>query len=335
MSTQLKIIFGMKLIVDSLNSELWNSDLSLQRLKQNFEKGRIAHAYLFQGTDDIALGRAVEEFAGALLDVEGHVQIAQHPDLFALRPANKMRQISAEVTRELIRNVNQSPLKARRKVAIVYDVDRMHISAANAFLKTLEEPPADTIILLTTTRPYRLLPTIRSRCFHIRLPQQVEAITHLEWRDWLDAYQLWLEKVENKPSRKEQIGDYIFSTYGLICGFAQVLENISKEQLKLAKEQISEHWTEEEVIAFETGLSKGIRTKLFREIAQATHTFAKHSNANDHARKKILPLVIKELECVVGLLEVNFNEENALECFLMKSLKLWSWALPKPGSGTS
>lgn len=311
----------MKLIVDSLNSELWTSDSGLRRLKRNFEEGRLAHAYLFQGTDDIALNRVVEEFAGALLGVD---ESAQHPDLFAVRPANKMRQISAEVTRELIRNLNQSPLKAQRKVAIVYDVDRMHVAAANAFLKTLEEPSADTIILLTTTRPYRLLPTIRSRCFHIRLSQRVESLTHPEWREWLDAYQLWLEKVEYKPSRKEQIGDYIFSTYGLISSFAQVLENISKEQLKLAQEQISEHWTEEEVIAFETGLSKGVRTKLFREIAEVTHAFARQSSENEHARKRVLPLVIRELEYVVGLLEVNYSEENALECFLMKSLKLWS-----------
>src|SRR5688572_12142214 len=68
----------------------------------------------------------------------------QHPDCHALRPAGKMRQISAETTRNLISKVQVSGSVSQRKVAIIHEADRMNVAAANVFLKTLEEPPAHT-----------------------------------------------------------------------------------------------------------------------------------------------------------------------------------------------
>ena len=74
------------------------------------------------------------------------------------------------LTRELITKVQVTPAVAPCKVAIIHEVDRMNTAAANVFLKTLEEPPANTTLLLLTTRPYALLPTIRSRVLHFRFP---------------------------------------------------------------------------------------------------------------------------------------------------------------------
>ena len=92
-----------------------------------------------------------------------------------------MRQISADATRELIAKVQVSAAVAPRKVAILHEVDRMNTAAANVFLKTLEEPPANTTLLLLTTRPYALLPTIRSRCLAhtMKWPEADEALTWL------------------------------------------------------------------------------------------------------------------------------------------------------------
>ena len=59
-------------------------------------------------------------------------------------------------------------LDLAERLLVIYEADRMNLSAANIFLKTLEEPTASTTILLLTTRPYSLLPTIRSRCQRVR-----------------------------------------------------------------------------------------------------------------------------------------------------------------------
>ena len=75
---------------------------------------------------------------------------------------------AVDAMREIIGRTQVSPQISHRKVLVVYEADRMNASTANVFLKTLEEPTPSTTILLLTTRPYALLPTIRSRCLHFR-----------------------------------------------------------------------------------------------------------------------------------------------------------------------
>jgi DNA polymerase-3 subunit delta' len=84
-----------------------------------------------------------------------------------VRPESKSRRISVEQIREFERAVNLKANSARVKVGIIVDADCMSEEAGNAFLKTLEEPPSQTVILLLSTQPQRLLPTISSRCLRI------------------------------------------------------------------------------------------------------------------------------------------------------------------------
>ena len=94
---------------------------------------------------------------------------AGHPDLFELRPEGKMRLIKIgsasdrtggdwppNTMRKLLRDIRQSPSAGAVKVAIVHEADRMNAESANAFLKTLEEPPPDTTIFMLTNPPKRL-----------------------------------------------------------------------------------------------------------------------------------------------------------------------------------
>ncbi len=96
----------------------------------------------------------------------------EHPDFHAVRPESKSRHIIVDQIRELERELYLRPFSAPLKVAVVFDAERMCLGAAgaaNAFLKTLEEPPAHTLILLTSGRPAMLLPTIISRCLRLDL----------------------------------------------------------------------------------------------------------------------------------------------------------------------
>src|SRR5947207_10005994 len=69
--------------------------------------------------------------------------------------------------RDLMQTVHLKPTQAAFKVAVVVAADRLNVQAANAFLKTLEEPPADSILILLSTEPQRILETILSRCLRL------------------------------------------------------------------------------------------------------------------------------------------------------------------------
>jgi DNA polymerase-3 subunit delta' len=97
-----------------------------------------------------------------------------HPDVHRLGPTGAGLVIpiggrDERGVRDLVRDLSLLPVEGGARVAIVVDADRMTEDAQSAFLKTLEEPPAGTVLLLTATDEERLLPTIRSRCSRIRL----------------------------------------------------------------------------------------------------------------------------------------------------------------------
>lgn len=86
-----------------------------------------------------------------------------------IRPRSKSRRISVAEIRDLEHTLHLAAPKGMTKVGVIVDADRMNEQAENAFLKTLEEPPNGTLLLLLTTRPQRLLPTILSRCLQVKL----------------------------------------------------------------------------------------------------------------------------------------------------------------------
>src|SRR5207245_9061542 len=79
----------------------------------------------------------------------------------------KSSVITSDQMRELMQAIFLKPTEAEYKVAVIVAADRLNIQAANAFLKTLEEPPAKSVLILLTTEPQRLLETILSRCLRL------------------------------------------------------------------------------------------------------------------------------------------------------------------------
>jgi DNA polymerase-3 subunit delta' len=128
----------------------------------------MGHSYLLTGDHAEALENLALGLAGQVLGAAP----SGHPDFHGLRPESKSRHITVEQVRELERELYLRPFTAPLKVAVIFDAERMCLggaAAANAFLKTLEEPPAHTLILLTSGRPAMLLPTIISRCLRLDL----------------------------------------------------------------------------------------------------------------------------------------------------------------------
>ena len=149
------------------------------QLQRSLERGRLAHAYLFTGPRGSGKEAVARTLAKALNCLEKdhdscdrcdscrRVDAGAHPDVYWVRPESKSRRIQVEQMREFMKSVNLRSSMGRVKVGIVVDADCMGEEASNAFLKTLEEPPAQTVIVLLTADPQRLLPTILSRCLRI------------------------------------------------------------------------------------------------------------------------------------------------------------------------
>jgi DNA polymerase-3 subunit delta' len=106
------------------------------------------------------------------------VFLSDHPDVGMVLPYKRNLRVGA--IRELEREAHFRPFEADKRIFIINDADKMNDSSANALLKTLEEPPATTYLILITARPDALLQTIRSRCQNVRFaPVGVRAIEDL------------------------------------------------------------------------------------------------------------------------------------------------------------
>jgi len=303
---------------------------SVAVIEQAITRRRLSHSLLLTGGDLDTLVLVAQAIADRLLSGQTastahRFPPDQHPDCYALRPAGKMRQISADATRTLITKVQTSGSVSAHKVAIVYECDRMNVAAANVFLKTLEEPPAHTTLLLLTTRPYSLLPTIRSRCLSFRFPTAPSSYSPDGWSAWLDDYRAWLARLVEGISDKRAVADALMAAYGLIARFGAVLDFATDEVWKLQKEKLPPDLGDDEQVAIETGIANGLRARLFIEIEHATRTFAlPYLSGTELTANRALTAAIGKLEQVVGLLRLNLNESAALEDFLLTSLRLWT-----------
>lgn len=289
-------------------------------LNKALNNNRLPHGILLHGDDLGALECVCFEISRKLLETKEE-NLLNHPDFFSIRPVNKMRQINAESTRELIHQIQHTPNRASRKVAAIYEADRMNITAANAFLKTLEEPPLNTTIFLLTSRPYSLLDTIRSRCLNFRLPTVLESIEDTEWMAWEKMYGNWIESVQKRPGSKKEIEKTVIKIYRMVVEFERILERLGEEYWKQNK-SLLEGLDEEEEIAQKTGVVKAIRHRLFKDIELTTRNTALKVPSPAIIHK--LSHVVAELERMTGLMEVNLNECTGLEAFLLSSLRIWS-----------
>jgi DNA polymerase-3 subunit delta' len=303
-------------------------------IEQAIARQRLSHSILLQGDDHGTLVAVAQAIADRLLNTPAAPAAFppdEHPDCFALRPTGKMRQISAEATRDLITKLQVSPAVAPRKVAILHEVDRMHVTAANVFLKTLEEPPANSVLLLLTTRPYALLPTIRSRVLHFRFPSTGTTVNGHGWPEWLADYTGWLDRLSAGVTDKRAVADHVFTAYGLVARFGTTLEAATKEAWDVEKTKLPPELDDDEQVALETGLANGLRLRLFAEIATATRAFVvpqladvATTEADRATLRRALASAVDKLERDTRLLRLNLNELAALEDFLLSSLRIWA-----------
>lgn len=139
-------------------------------LRRAHEGGRLAHAYLISGETGSGKRALALRLAALVTGMkDGAGDPLKHPDVHAVEPESKSRLIKVEQTRELEKELQMRASQGGRKVAIIFDADRMNAAASNSFLKTLEEPPSNSLLMLVSAHPEMLLETILSRCIQVQL----------------------------------------------------------------------------------------------------------------------------------------------------------------------
>jgi len=146
----------------------FSSDEIVARFAEAVRAGRLSHAYLLHGADRNRLRELGERLAEAVLQAPP----AKHPDYYLIQPESKSRRIRIEQIRDLEKSLHLKAYAGAVKVVLLCEVERMCLGgadAANAFLKTLEEPQPGTLLLLTSAEPQIVLPTILSRCVRLHV----------------------------------------------------------------------------------------------------------------------------------------------------------------------
>lgn len=160
--------------------EIRGQEKAIEILKSGIRQSRAVHAYLFLGPKGVGKTRAALEFAKLLNCQETNddacgscsscvkIEKSSHPDVFFVSKGKGKTQISIEEIRHLQSRLSLKPFEARCKVAIIIEAEDMSEEASNCCLKILEEPPADTVFILTTSKQKLLPETVISRCQVIR-----------------------------------------------------------------------------------------------------------------------------------------------------------------------
>ncbi len=241
----------------------------VELLQRSLARGRLGHAYLFAG-DQLEELESLARTLAKTLNCQQPVKTGAvatdccdtcptcrkidhdtHADVHWVRPESKSRIITVEQTRELMREIQLKPAEAGYKIAVITAADRLNVQAANAFLKTLEEPPAKSVLILLSTEPQRLLETILSRCLRLnffsagtRPPDPAQ----MEWLARFDALAAHGQKS-------------LLSRYRLLDALLQ--------QLGETRKQVEESLTARSPLQQYDEVEKDLREKWEEELAAA------------------------------------------------------------------
>ena len=257
--------------------------------------GNIHHAWLLTGASGSQTVELAEAFARTLLCEKPVQEQAckaceschlsfqdKHPDFFRLKPRGKIRQMKMEDVRDLLKFISLKSFYSGYKVMIIEEAERLPREHANTLLKSLEEPPAKTVFILTCSKVSGLLPTIISRCQTLEL----EPLSSEMVRDWVK---------NNLPASQD--ADLLVK---LSQGHIGRLKEENLEKLLKAREiafSILEEWVENGKIA----------------VLEATETILGYQDKERKILEKEMTADLKKMKQAEGAKTDKAEEEMAAQ----------------------
>ena len=152
-----------------------------ESLAHALKENRLAHTLLFSGLDGIGKKKMAVALAAVLLGApESRLNAGAHPDFHLIVPEGKSGLHTIDALKTAMNQAHAMPFVAPAQVFVIDKAERMQPAAANALLKTLEEPTPGSYWILVSASPRELLPTIVSRCAHVRfLPLATEHVAEV------------------------------------------------------------------------------------------------------------------------------------------------------------
>jgi DNA polymerase-3 subunit delta' len=326
----------------------------VQLLQRSLARGRLGHAYLFTG-DQLAELESLARTLAKTLNCQHPVKISgmatdccdeclscqkiaheNHADVHWARPESKSRVITIDQTRDLMQQIQLKPTEAQYKVAVIVGADRLNPQAANAFLKTLEEPPPKSVLILLSTEPSRILETILSRCLRLNFSAETAQALDAEQAYWLQQFSSAAAGEQKSLFGRYRLLDSLLQRLGAIR--AQVDETLSArsplEKYADAEKDLREKWEDELTAAIEAEYRRRRAEVLLllqwwlRDVW--LHTLAAGETllhlpqiaGADEIARRISPRQAQEnlsvLEQTQRLLYTNVQEALALEVGLLK-----------------
>jgi DNA polymerase-3 subunit delta' len=322
-------------------------------LQRSLARGRLGHAYLFTGDQLEALEDLARNLAKTLnclhpVKTAGiptdccdacltckKISGENHADVHWVRPEAKSRVVTIDQMRELMREIQLKPAESPFKVAIIVGADRLNPQAANAFLKTLEEPPPGSVLILLSTEPSRILETILSRCLRLNFSDAHRPLP--------PEHAAWLQQFSSAAAVEQKS---LFGRYRLLDSLLQRLAAIraQTDELLSARSPLEKYGDAEKDLRekWETELAAAIEAEYRRRRSEVLlllqwwlrdvwlHTLAAGQAllhlpqiaGADEVARRLTPAQAREnllvLEQTQRLLYTNVQEALALEVGLLK-----------------
>ncbi len=241
----------------------------VELLQRSLARGRLGHAYLFTG-DSLEELEILARTLAKTLNCQNPVttssiatdccdeclncrktQDDNHADIHWARPESKSRVITIDQMRDVMQQIQLKPTEAGYKLAIIAGADRLNVQAANAFLKTLEEPPKKSVIILLSTEPSRILETILSRCLRLNFSTGAA-------RPISPEHSYWLQQFSSAAAAGQKS---LFGRYRLLDSLLQ--------QLSAIREKVDETMSARSPLEKHADAEKGLREKWEDELKAA------------------------------------------------------------------